>query len=150
MMRRVLFLLAILLFPMWAYAADGTFPRFTGRLFRSSNTASVDTDVLLSSGNVVIHEIVIASYTVNLGGTSFLQMYCSTGNNGAGTFNAAFDASSGTFLPKMSLNADTSVYPSDHFYDVPCSSYTWYNKQGGATISILWDWFSPADANPRQ
>lgn len=94
------------------------------------------TDKMLASATIIVHSVNIASPTVNQTGDSYLAMYQST-NVTPNLFAASF--STRIF---MSLDQGMAIQSNSQNYDMKFTSITFFSKQGGAKVNILWDWYN--------
>lgn len=123
---------------LYAEQGTGSQPTYQNKLWMSSVTSTVDSNVLFASGPIVIHAVICGSCTSNNGDASFIQFYKSTNP-------LAFNQFVTTLTPKIALNGN----PIPTVWDVYSGSHTYYDKKGTAEISILWDWFNDTNKNPR-
>ncbi len=139
-MKRLFILIAFLaLGASKVEAAFGTLPDYKVKLWKSSFTETAVRTTQFSSGPVIIHSIIIGTYTVNGGG--FLAMSRSTSTE-IGNWMSTF-----TVVATNNLIAASDM-DRQYFYDVISDSYTFVQRVGTAKITILWDWLDGQFANP--
>src|SRR4029077_6210761 len=112
--------------------------------FRVWKTTAIDgsnyQDVMLTSSSILVHSIVISSPTVNQGGNSFIAMYQSSMANIQLNCTNCLETSTRIF---NSLDQGSAINSQGGTYDLRFSTITYFNKQGGARVNILWDWYIP-------
>lgn len=104
-------------------------------VFRSSRTAAQCDMLLISSGPIHLHAVVVASATLNQGAESRVTFYNSTG--GATTL-ANFNVSTATLLNTNVGQGAPPTYAVN--YDMYFSSGLVIEKKGNADVTILWDY----------
>ncbi len=112
-------------------------PRTIDQVWKSSTIAGNEVvNTSFATAPVVIHNIIIASPTVNQNGESYVAILNSTSSVYIGQGSTvAMVATNST--PAMPLPPGTSVD-----FENKASSFTFINKVGGATIVIEWDWYT--------
>ena len=139
-MKRLALLVAIFGFVQTAHASWDQWGSGRPAVWRSSRTCQAPINfVPIATGAVHLHAIVIESGTVNV--DSFISIYNSTQNANGATFN--FNISTAIFL-NTSVNQNFSgANPQAFDFDVALGSGAVVNKQGGACVNVLWDYYIP-------
>lgn len=131
--KKVLLVGSLLLCASKSWAAWGTLPDYKNKLWRSSQTCAGIGSTFFSSGSIVIHQVNVASATLNSSAASFFVVQVTTSDYvGVGVSTPIRVATNvnGTGVPLG--------WPMP--YDIYSDSYTFVNKQGIACTEILWDW----------
>ena len=135
-----LFLTVILIFGIGKYLVAGVDKLESQRpaVWRSSYTDITESFVLITSGAVIIHSIIVDSPTINTG-NSFVSLYNST--TSAGTFN--FNISTGAMLNTDMTTPNGNIPPA--YFDLYFASGVVINKVGAAKVQVIWDYVVPYD-----
>lgn len=104
-------------------------------IWRSSRTANAENFVLLATGSIHIHSIIVESPTVTV--DSFYSLYNET-SPATATFN--FNIVTGAFLTTSVSGGMNGAFPQPIDYDIMFPSGCVINKIGIATINLLWDY----------
>ena len=121
-------------------------------LWRSSRTATADNFVLIATGAIHFHGIVIGSPTVNVADSRISLFNSTTTNTSLYNFSTATLIDLGTRFYTLSSNnagasSPTVVIPALtgvlSEYDMFFSSGLVYDKRGLSDITILWDYVFP-------
>lgn len=106
----------------------------TFRVWKASFSNTQDGITMLSSGNIIIHAILIASPTVNAPGSgSNLTIFSSNEDFP----NLTVPLATRAFAQTNTSALDTAQ---DKVFDVQVASHAYYSKLGAASTIILWDW----------
>ena len=144
-MKKILLTLSFLLSLSISHAALDSQSSMRPSVWRSSITCNTGGWGVLSTGTIHVHSVEIDSATLNNSGSSFISLFNSTAipnSNNANNF-----ATTGTFTSANITGQGFGDLP-DNQYDAYFSSGVVVNKQGGACISIWWDFVTPIDKRP--
>lgn len=137
-MRKLILILGLCLLASKVFALGDKYGSERPAIWRSSRTAANEFFVLVATGAIHLHAIVIESPTVN-----------------AESYYAVFNSS---IVPSATINTNidtaafiaTQMSPSGSFpetveYDVELPTGAVVNKSGAAVINLLWEYRTPSE-----
>lgn len=138
-MKKIVFA-GLMFFGMSLANAAEIRPQF--RLWKSTFLTGSMGDVMLTSAPMIFHGINIGSSTINNGNGSYFVFWNDTGD----VLTSNVSTKAFISLDNSALNQVTPL-----IYDIFASSHAFYSKQGGAKITLLWDWMvKPSYITPAQ
>ena len=105
-------------------------------MWRSTRTCAAENFMLISSGSIHFHGVIVVTPTVN--NDSYLSIYNSSSTNTSLGLSTA--------IGPLSTNVNQNIsgaFPQKIEWNVPLSSGMVINKIGAACTEILWDYFVP-------
>lgn len=131
-------LLSFIIFASVLHASSDKNQNMRPAVWRSSQTNAQCNMLMIASGTIHFHGVVIGSFTVNNGGDSRVSFFNSTS---PATALANFNVSTATLLGTGSTTGTSG--PEFVPFDMSFSSGMVIDKKGLADVTILWDYVLP-------